>query len=74
MQPKLLRVIEDKEFERIGGTSVIRSDFRLIAATNQNLEEMLSERRFRKDLFYRSTSFPSTFPRSGRGRMTSFRW
>ena len=53
MQPKLLRVLEDKEFERVGGTSVIRSDFRIIAATNQKLEEMLTENRFRKDLFYR---------------------
>jgi PAS domain S-box-containing protein len=53
MQPKLLRVLEEKEFERVGGTRVTRSDFRLIAATNQNLEEMISEGRFRKDLFYR---------------------
>ena len=53
MQPKLLRVLEEKEFERIGGTSFIRSNFRLIAATNQNLEKMLAEGRFRKDLFYR---------------------
>jgi len=53
MQPKLLRVLEDKEFERVGGNRVIRSDFRLIAASNQRLEEMLAEGRFRKDLFYR---------------------
>ena len=53
MQPKLLRVLEDREFERVGGNTVIRSDFRLIAATNQNLEEMISEGRFRKDLYYR---------------------
>jgi len=53
MQPKLLRVLEDKEFSRVGGTSVIRSDFRLIAATNQNLHEMMPEKRFRTDLFYR---------------------
>jgi len=62
MQPKLLRVIEDKEFERIGGTSVIRSDFRLIAATNQNLDEMLTDRRFRKDLFYRLNVIPLHIP------------
>jgi len=62
MQPKLLRVIEDKEFERIGGTSVIHSDFRLIAATNQNLEEMLADRRFRKDLFYRLNVIPLHIP------------
>jgi PAS domain S-box-containing protein len=62
MQPKLLRVIEDKEFERVGSTSVIRSDFRLIAATNQNLEEMLADRRFRKDLFYRLNVIPLPIP------------
>ena len=53
MQPKLLRVLEDKEFERIGGNTVIRSDFRLIAATNQDLDKMIAGGRFRKDLFYR---------------------
>jgi PAS domain S-box-containing protein len=53
MQPKLLRAIEDKEFERVGGNRVVRSDFRVIAATNQGLETMLATGRFRKDLFYR---------------------
>lgn len=53
MQPKLLRAIEDKEFERVGGTRIIRSDFRVISATNQNLDTMLATGRFRKDLFYR---------------------
>jgi transcriptional regulator with PAS, ATPase and Fis domain len=53
MQPKLLRAIEDKEFERVGGNKVVRSDFRVIAATNQSLESMLAAGRFRKDLFYR---------------------
>jgi transcriptional regulator with PAS, ATPase and Fis domain len=53
MQPKLLRVLEDKEFERIGGNQVIRSDFRLIAASNQHLEALLSGGAFRRDLFYR---------------------
>ena len=53
MQPKLLRVIEDKEFTRVGGTAPIYSNFRLIAATNQNLQEMVPEKRFRLDLFYR---------------------
>lgn len=62
MQPKLLRVLEDREFERIGGTSIIRSDFRLIAATNQNLEEMLPDRLFRKDLFYRLNVIPLHIP------------
>ena len=58
MQPKLLRVLEDREFERVGGNTVIRSDFRLIAATNQNLEEMISAGRFRKDLYYRLNVIP----------------
>jgi len=58
MQPKLLRVLEEKEFERVGGNKLIRSDFRLIAASNQNLEEMLNDGRFRKDLFYRLNVIP----------------
>jgi PAS domain S-box-containing protein len=62
MQPKLLRVLEEKEFERIGSNKVIRSDFRLIAATNQNLEKMMNERRFRKDLFYRLNVIPIHIP------------
>ena len=62
MQPKLLRVVEEKEFERVGGTKVIRSDFRVIAATNQNLENMLSGSRFRKDLFYRLNVIPLNIP------------
>ena len=53
MQPKLLRVLEEKVFERIGGNTVIQSDFRLIAATNQDLEALIERGRFRKDLFYR---------------------
>ena len=62
MQPKLLRVLEEKEFERVGGTRVIRSNFRLIAATNQNLDDMIRDGRFRKDLFYRLNVFPITIP------------
>ena len=53
MQPKLLRVLEEKDFERVGGTTLLKSDFRLLAATNHNLEDMLAENRFRTDLFYR---------------------
>ena len=53
MQPKLLRVLEEKVLERVGGTSPVPSDFRLIAASNHNLESMVREGRFRKDLFYR---------------------
>ncbi len=62
MQPKLLRVLEEKEFERVGGTRVIRSNFRLIAATNQSLDNMIRDGRFRKDLFYRLNVFPITIP------------
>ena len=62
MQPKLLRVLEEKEFSRVGGTAVIRSDFRLITATNQNLQEMIPEKRFRMDLFYRLNVIPLHLP------------
>ena len=62
MQPKLLRAIEDYEFERVGGTKVIRTNLRVIAATNQNLEQMLSDGRFRKDLFYRLNVIPLHIP------------
>ncbi len=53
MQPKLLRVLEEKYFERVGGNKLIRSDFRLIAATNQDLENLIARGKFRKDLYYR---------------------
>ena len=53
MQPKLLRVLEEKEFERIGGNNIMKADFRLLAATNHDLEQMLKDRVFREDLFYR---------------------
>ena len=62
MQPKLLRVVEEKEFERIGGTTLIKADFRLITATNQNLEEMLENGLFRKDLYYRLNVIPVQIP------------
>lgn len=62
MQPKLLRAIEDNEFERVGGTKIIRSNFRVIAATNQNLEKMLANGQFRKDLFYRLNVIPLHIP------------
>jgi len=62
MQPKLLRVLEEKEFERVGGNTLIRPDFRLIAATNQDLDERMAEGRFRKDLFYRLNVIPLHIP------------
>lgn len=58
MQPKLLRVIEEKETERLGGTRIFKSDFRLIAATHENLEKLIQEGRFRKDLYYRLNVIP----------------
>lgn len=53
IQAKLLRVLQEKEFFRVGGTKPIRVDIRIISATNKNLEEAIKERRFREDLFYR---------------------
>ena len=58
LQPKLLRVIEEREFERVGGTGIVKADFRLISATNQNLQDMISARTYRKDLFYRLSVIP----------------
>jgi PAS domain S-box-containing protein len=62
MQPKLLRVLEEKEFERIGGTKIIKTDFKLIAATNRNLEDLMAEGRFRQDLYYRLNVIPIRIP------------
>lgn len=62
MQPKLLRALEEKEFERVGGNRLIHSDFRLIAASNQNLEEMVGRGEFRADLFYRLNVVPLHIP------------
>ena len=62
MQPKLLRVLEEKEMERIGGNRLTRSDFRLIAATHENLEKYVEQGKFRKDLFYRLNVIPIQIP------------
>lgn len=62
MQPKLLRVLEEKEFERIGGNRVIKTDFRLISASNQNLAKMVEKGEFRADLFYRINVVPLHLP------------
>lgn len=62
MQPKLLRVLEEREFEHIGGNKVIKTDFRLIAASNQNLKEMVEAGTFRADLYYRLNVMPLEIP------------
>ena len=62
LQPKLLRVLQDQEFERLGGTQTIKVDFRLIAATNRDLAESVLENEFRSDLFYRLNVFPIKLP------------
>ena len=62
LQPKLLRAIQDQEFERIGGTRTIRTDVRFVAATNRNLKAMVDEDRFRADLYYRLHVFPLNVP------------
>jgi len=62
LQPKLLRVIQDGEFERLGSSHTIKIDVRIIAATNRNLEEEVRRGRFREDLWYRLHVFPITMP------------
>jgi len=62
LQPKLLRVLQEQEFERLGGTRTIRTNVRLIAATHRNLAQMAEEGTFRQDLFYRLSVFPITVP------------
>lgn len=62
IQAKLLRVIQDGEFMRVGGTSTVKTNVRIISATNRNLEEQVQEKTFRRDLYYRLNVFPINVP------------
>jgi len=62
LQPKLLRALQEHEFERLGGRRTIRADFRLVAATNRDLEQMVAKGLFRNDLYYRLNIFPIEIP------------
>jgi formate hydrogenlyase transcriptional activator len=62
LQPKLLRAVQEREFERLGSTHTKKVDVRFVAATHRNLEEMIREKQFRQDLYYRLNIFPITIP------------
>ena len=62
VQAKLLRILQEKEFERVGGSQTLKTDIRVIAATNRDLEEEIGNGKFREDLYYRLNIFPITVP------------
>jgi DNA-binding NtrC family response regulator len=62
LQPKILRALEEKRFERVGGTSPIQVDVRVVAATNRNLRAAVAARQYREDLYFRLSVFPITIP------------
>jgi transcriptional regulator with PAS, ATPase and Fis domain len=62
LQAKLLRLLQERVFERVGGSKEIRAEVRVIAATNRNLQDEVAQRRFREDLFYRLNVFPLQLP------------
>jgi len=62
LQPKLLRVLQEKQFERLGSGQTLRADVRIIAATNRDLAQMVAEKKFRADLYYRLNVFPISLP------------
>jgi formate hydrogenlyase transcriptional activator len=62
LQPKILRVMQEKQLERLGGTAALHTDVRVICATHRNLAKMIEDREFRADLFYRLSVFPIDLP------------
>jgi transcriptional regulator with GAF, ATPase, and Fis domain len=62
LQPKLLRVLQDREFERLGGVRTLRVDVRIVSATNRDLRRDVAEKKFREDLYYRLNVFPIELP------------